>query len=98
MGGGFDRDFTKSLMIRDFDDVLKNPFRYEHLFLLHTLLSKKIRILPCMACNRGPKLRCYTHAIESFCILQTGILQTGFASRLCFFDRNLFIVAQEASI
>ena len=28
MGGGvFDRDFTKSLIIRDFDDVLKKPFR-----------------------------------------------------------------------
>ena len=25
--GVFDRDFTKSLIIRDFDDVLKNPFR-----------------------------------------------------------------------
>ena len=37
----FDREFTKSLIIRDFDDVLKNPFRYVHLFLLHTLLSKK---------------------------------------------------------
>ena len=37
----FDRDFTKSLIIRDFDDVLKNPFRYVDLFLLHTLLSKK---------------------------------------------------------
>ena len=33
---------TKSLIIRDFDDVLKNPFRYVDLFLLHTLLSKKI--------------------------------------------------------
>jgi len=43
MGGGvFDRDFTKSLIIRDFDDVLKNPFRYVDLFLLHILLSKKI--------------------------------------------------------
>ena len=42
MGGGlFDREFTKSLIIRDFDDVLKNPFRYVDLFLLHTLLSKK---------------------------------------------------------
>ena len=40
-GGVFDREFTKSLMIRDLDDVLKNPFRYVHLFLLHTLLSKK---------------------------------------------------------
>ena len=35
-------DSTKSLIIRDFDDVLKNPFRYVDLFLLHTLLSKKI--------------------------------------------------------
>ena len=41
-GGVFDRKFTKSLIIRDFDDVLKNPFRYVDLFLLHTLLSKKI--------------------------------------------------------
>ena len=43
MGGGrgYDRDFTKSLMIRDFDDVLKNPFRYVDIFLLQTLLSKK---------------------------------------------------------
>ena len=40
-GGVFDREFTKSLIIRDFDDVLKNPFRYVHLFLLHTLSSKK---------------------------------------------------------
>ena len=40
-GGLFDRKFTKSLIIRDFGDVLKNPFRYVHLFLLHTLLSKK---------------------------------------------------------
>ena len=39
--GGVDRDFTKSLIIRDFDDVLENPFRYVDLFLLHTLLSKK---------------------------------------------------------
>ena len=42
VNGGFDREFTKSLIIRDFDDVLKNPFRYVDLFLLHTLLSKKI--------------------------------------------------------
>ena len=35
--GVFDCEFTKSLIIRDFDDVLKNPFRYVHLFLLHTL-------------------------------------------------------------
>ena len=37
-GGVFDRELTKSLMFRDFDDALKNPFRYVHLFLLHTLL------------------------------------------------------------
>ena len=37
--GVFYRDFTKSLIIRDFDYVLKNPFRYVDLFLLHTLLS-----------------------------------------------------------
>ena len=42
MGGGVYREFTKSLIFRDFDDALKNPFRYVHLFLLHTLLSKKI--------------------------------------------------------
>ena len=40
--GENDRDFTKSLIIRDFDDVLKNIFRYVDLFLSHTLLSKKI--------------------------------------------------------
>ena len=38
--GGVDREFTKSLIIRDFDDVLKNTFRYVDLFLLHTLSSK----------------------------------------------------------
>ena len=37
----FDREFTKSLIIRDFDDVLKIPLGYVDLFLLHTLLSKK---------------------------------------------------------
>ena len=42
MVGVFDRELTKKLIISDFDDVLKNPFRYVDLFLLHTLLSKKI--------------------------------------------------------
>ena len=37
-GEVFDRDFTKSLIIRDFDEVLKNPFRYVVLFSLHKLL------------------------------------------------------------
>ena len=32
-GGMFDREFTKSLIMRDVDEVLKNPFRYVHLFL-----------------------------------------------------------------
>ena len=40
--GVFDREFSKSLIIRDFDDVLKSPIRYVDLFLLHTSLSKKI--------------------------------------------------------
>ena len=35
------RKFTKSLMFGDFDDVLKDPFRYVHLFLLLISLSKK---------------------------------------------------------
>ena len=35
------RKFTKSLIFCDFDDVLKNPFKDVHVFLLHTLLSKK---------------------------------------------------------
>ena len=55
----FDRKFTKSLMIRDFDDVLKNPLEYVDLFLLYTLLSKKItenrRAWPV---TEGPKLQC----------------------------------------
>ena len=42
-GGVFDREFTKSLIIRDFDDVLKNPFRYVDLFLLQwTLYNSNI--------------------------------------------------------
>ena len=57
MGGMFDREFTKSLIIRDFDYVLKNPFRYVDLFLLHTLLSKiNFRKLSCKTCNNGSKV------------------------------------------
>ena len=60
-GGVFDRDFTKSLIIRNFDNVLKNPFRYVDLFLLHTLLSQKNsenrHVRPV---TEGPKLRCNT--------------------------------------
>ena len=36
--GVFDREFTKSLIIRDFYDVLKNPFRYVDLF--HITIKK----------------------------------------------------------
>ena len=65
MGGVFDREFTKSLIIRDFDDVLKNPFRYVHLFLLHTLSSKKIsENRHARPVTEGPKLRCNTPPIE----------------------------------
>ena len=52
----FDREFTKSLIIHDVDDVLKNPFRYVDHFLLHTLLSKKNSENPCKTCNRGSKV------------------------------------------
>ena len=53
----FDRQFTKSLIIRDFD-VLKNPFRCVDLFLLHTLLSKKIsENRHATPVTKGPKLR-----------------------------------------
>ena len=43
MGGGvFDREFTKNSIICDLENVLKNPFTYVDLLLLHTLLAKKI--------------------------------------------------------
>ena len=58
----FDHDFTKSLMIRDFDDFLKNPFRYVDLFLLHTLLSKTIsENRHARPVTEGPKLRVSAH-------------------------------------
>ena len=64
-GGLFDREFSKSLITRDFNDVLKNPFRYVHLFLLHTLLSKKFsENHHAWPVTEGPKLRCYTPPIE----------------------------------
>ena len=65
IGDVFDRDSTKNLIIRNFDDVLKNPFRYVDLFLLHTLLSKK-NSENCHArpVTEGPKLRCNTPFIE----------------------------------
>ena len=60
-----DREFTKSLIMRDSDDVLKNPFRYVNLFLLHTLLSKKnSENRHARPVTEGPKLRCNTPPIE----------------------------------
>ena len=57
----FDREFTKSLIIRDFDEVLKNPFRYVVLFSLHKLLLKKIfENRHARPVTEGPKLRCNT--------------------------------------
>ena len=57
----FDREFTKSLIIPDFDDVLKNPSRYVDLFLLHILLSKKIsENRHARPVTEGPKLQCNT--------------------------------------
>ena len=41
-GGVYYRKFTKSLIFRDFDDVLKNLFRYVYLFLSLNLLSKSV--------------------------------------------------------
>ena len=46
-------------------DVLKNPFRYVDLFLLHTLLSKKnSENRHARPVTDGPKLRCNTLPIE----------------------------------
>ena len=53
----FDRDFTKSIIICDFDDVLKNPFRYVDLFLLHTLSKKNSENRHARPVTEGPKLR-----------------------------------------
>ena len=66
MGGEvFDREFTKSLIIRDLEDVLKNPLGYVDLFLLHTLLLKKIsENHHARPITEGPKLRCNTPPIE----------------------------------
>ena len=66
MGGEvFDREFTKSLIIRNFDDFLKNPFRYVDIFLLHTLLSQKnSENRHARPITEGPKLRCNTPPIE----------------------------------
>ena len=59
MRGVFDREGTNGLIFRDFDNALKNPFRYVHLFLLHTLLSEKnSENRHAIPVTEGPKLRC----------------------------------------
>ena len=40
VNGGGDPEFTKSLIFHEFDNVLKDPFRYVHFFLILTLSSK----------------------------------------------------------
>ena len=61
MRGVFDREGTNGLIFRDFDNALKNPFRYVHLFLLHTLLSKQnSEIHHARPVTEGPKSRCNT--------------------------------------
>ena len=65
MRGVFDREGTNGLIFRDFDNALKNPFRYVHLFLLHTLLSEKnSENRHAIPVTEGPKLRCNTQPIE----------------------------------
>ena len=66
----FDRDFTKSLIIRDFDDNLKNPFRYVDLFLLHTLSSQKIsENRNARPVREVSKLRCNTPPLNEGLVL-----------------------------
>ena len=57
------REFTKSLIFRDFDDLLKNPFRYVHffLFVIHIIINKKnSEHRHAIPVTEGPKLRCNT--------------------------------------
>ena len=35
------RKFTKSLIFHNFDDALKNPFRYVHLFSITDIIIKR---------------------------------------------------------
>ena len=59
--GGCAASLTKSLIFRDFDNVLKDPLRYVHLFLLLTLLSNKnFENRHTWPVTEGPKLRCNT--------------------------------------
>ena len=50
-------EFTKTMIFRYFDDILKDRSRYVH--LLH-YYQTKIQKSPCRTCNRGSKLRCYS--------------------------------------
>ena len=67
------RKFTNNLIFRYFGDVLKNPFRYVHLFLLHTLLSKKnSKNRHARPVTEGPKLRCNTPPLnEGLALINT---------------------------
>ena len=52
----FHREFTKSLIIRDFDDVLKILLDM-WIFSYYThYYKKKFRKSPCKTCNRGSKV------------------------------------------
>ena len=73
MGGVFDREFTKSLIIRDFDDVLKKPFRYVHLFYNLHYYQKQISKITIPDLQQ----RVQICGVTPVCILQTSILQTG---------------------
>ena len=54
----FDLEFTESLIIRDFDDLLKNPYRYVQIFsyYTHCYQNKNFRKSQCKTCNRGSKV------------------------------------------
>ena len=43
----------KKLIFPDFDDVLEDPVRYEHLLSLLSIFFQKS---PCTTCNRGSKV------------------------------------------
>ena len=53
------REFTKSLIFCDFDDILKEPIRYVHLLLLLAVLSKNFKNFHAWHVTEDPKLGCY---------------------------------------
>ena len=61
MGGMFDREFAESLIIRDFDDALKNPFRYVRFSYYTHYYNKDIsENRHAWPVTEGPKSQCYT--------------------------------------